>query len=181
MIRKVLVSITACVFVTVVACSKSPTNPASPTSAGVTDGNAAPDGSTLKASTPSVVSPTGGFQVTDPLVLTASKAVGKCADISPSYQFQVRSGSTVVYDSGVTGGGGAGNNVTHTVPATANLNPDTDYTWRLRAVYQGQNSAWSATARSERGRRVPSQRHAARSAHDRPHGGPARWQRHLLG
>jgi hypothetical protein len=144
MIRKVLVSIAACVFATVVACSKSPTTPASPTSTAATDDNAGPDGSTLKASTPGTVSPTGGFQVTDPLVLTASKAVGKFGDISPSYQFQVRSGSTVVYDSGVTGGGGAGNNVTHTVPATANLNPDTDYTWRVRAVFQGQNGAWSS-------------------------------------
>jgi hypothetical protein len=144
MIRKVLISTVACVLATVVACSKSPTTPASPSATAPSDGGAAPDGSTLKASTPAIVSPSGGTQVTDPLVLTGTKAVGKFGDISPSYQFQIRSGSTVVYDSGVTGGGGAGSNVTHTVPAGANLNPDTDFTWRMRAIYQGQNGSWSA-------------------------------------
>jgi hypothetical protein len=144
MIRKVLISTAACVFATVVACSKSPTTPASPTSTAAADAGAASDGSTLKASTPSIVSPNGGTQVTDSLVLTATKSTGKYGDISPSYQFQVRSGSTVVYDSGVTGGGGSGNNVTHTVPASANLQPDTNYTWRTRAIFQGQNGSWSA-------------------------------------
>jgi hypothetical protein len=81
--------------------------------------------------------------VTDPIVLTATKSTGKFGDISPSYQFQVRSGSTVIYDSGVTGGGGAGNNVTHTVPSSA-LAADTDYSWRVRSQFQNQNSSWSS-------------------------------------
>jgi len=144
MIRKVLISTAACVLAVVVACSKSPTTPASPMAAPPSENGAAADGSTLKASTPSIVSPSGGTQVTDPLVLTASKVNGKFGDISPSYQFQIRSGSTVVYDSGVTGGGGSGNNVAHTVPASAALNSDTDYTWRVRGIFQGQNGSWSA-------------------------------------
>src|SRR5204862_6540948 len=57
--------------------------------------------------------------------------------------FQVRSGSTVVYDSGVVGGVASGNNVTHTVPSTA-LNSDTDYTWRVRTSYQGAMGSWSS-------------------------------------
>ena len=85
--------------------------------------DAAADGSTLKAATPATVSPTGGMQVTDPLVLTASKATGKYADVAMSYQFQVRSGTTVVYDSGVVGGVGSGSNVTHT--PTAQLDSET--------------------------------------------------------
>jgi hypothetical protein len=97
----------------------------------------------LKATTPAIVSPSGGAQAIDPLVLTASKSTGKYTDISPSYQFQVRSGSTVVYDSGTVGGVGAGNNVTFTVPATA-LNPDTDYTWRVRAMSGAAFGSWSA-------------------------------------
>jgi hypothetical protein len=143
MIRKVLTCTAAAVLATAVACSKSSNNPASPSPATPSDSSAAPDGATLKATTPAIVSPSGGGQVTDPLVLTGTKSTGKFADISPSYQFQVRSGSTVVYDSGVTGGGGSGNNVVHTVPSSA-LSTDTDYTWRLRAVFQGQNSSWSA-------------------------------------
>jgi hypothetical protein len=48
-----------------------------------------------------------------------------------------------VYDSGVVGGVGAGSNVTHGVPSSA-LTSDTDYTWRVRAIFQGQNTSWSA-------------------------------------
>ena len=142
MMRKVLMCTAAAVLATAVACSKSSNNPTSPSTATPSDSGAAADGSTLKASTPSIVSPSGGSQVTDPVVLTASKSTGKFGDISPSYQFQVRQGTTVVYDSGVIGGVGAGNNVTHTVPSSA-MNSDTDYSWRIRSVLQGQNGSWS--------------------------------------
>ena len=90
------------------------------------------------------MSPTGGAQVTDPLVLTASKASGKYADVAMSYQFQIRSGTTVVYDSGVVGGVGSGSNVTHT--PTAQLDPETNFTWRVRAAYQGAVGSWSSDA-----------------------------------
>lgn len=143
MIRKVLICSAAGVLGIAVACSKSTTNPASPSTTAQSDAGAAADGSTLKATTPTIVSPSGGGQVTDPIVLTASKSTGKFADIGPSYQFQVRIGSTVVYDSGVIGGVGSGNNVTLTVPSSA-LTSDTDYTWRVRASYQGALGSWSS-------------------------------------
>jgi hypothetical protein len=126
-----------------IACGQKPDTPIAPSSAVGGDSNAAADGSTLKATPSTIVSPSGGGQVTDPIVLTASKSTGKYGDIAPSYQFQVRSGSTVVYDSGVIGGVGSGNNVTHTVPSSA-LSPDTDYTWRVRPSYQGATGSWSA-------------------------------------
>ena len=126
------------------ACGQRSDTPISPSTGTAVDSAAAADGSTLKASTPAVVAPNGGSQVADPIELTATKAVGKFADFNPSYQFQVRSGGTVVYDSGVIGGNGAGaGNVSHTVPSSA-LNPDTDYTWRVRATYAGAVTAWSA-------------------------------------
>jgi hypothetical protein len=130
---------------TLVACGQRSNTPVSPSTTDPAGADAAADGSTLKASIPSTVSPSGGTQVTDPILLTAAKSAGKFADLSPSYQFQVRSGSAVVYDSGVVGGVGAGGNVTHTVPS-AGLSPDTDYTWRVRAVLQGQNGSWSSDA-----------------------------------
>jgi hypothetical protein len=130
---------------TTVACNRHAETPVSPTPEASIGTSAAADGSTLKASTPVAVSPTGGTQIADPVVLTASGSTGKFGDITPSYQFQVRSGSTVVYDSGVTPGVASGNNVTHTAPSSA-LNPDTDYTWRVRAVHQGQNGSWSSDA-----------------------------------
>jgi hypothetical protein len=144
MIRKVLYCGAAGVLAVAVACSKTTTNPASPSSATQPDAGAAADGSTLKSTTPTTVSPTGGAQVIDPVLLTASKATGKYQDIAMSYRFQVRSGSTVVYDSGVTGGVGSGNNVTHT--PTAQLEPDTNFTWRVRTEYQGAFGSWSPDA-----------------------------------
>jgi hypothetical protein len=127
-----------------VACSKSSTNPASPSSTQEGSSEAGTDGSTLKATIPSPVSPANGAQP-DTLVLVGTKSAGKFTDIPLSYQFQVRSGSTVVYDSGVVGGVASGsNNVQHT-PTTL-LTPDTDYTWRLRAIYQGAFTSWSPDA-----------------------------------
>src|SRR5262245_16129024 len=125
--RKVLLCTAAGLLALAVACGKSSQAPTSPSSATPPDSSANADGSTLKVSAPAPVSPTGGVQATDPLTFTATKATGKFKDISPSYQFQVRSGSTVVYDSGTVGGSGSGNNVSFTA-ANANLNPDTDYT-----------------------------------------------------
>jgi len=131
------------VGLTTVACNRTSNSPVSPTSDGSLGGDAAADGSTLKATTPSLVSPNGGTQVDDPVVLTAARSTGKFGSLAPSYQFQVRSGSTVVYDSGAIAGTASGGNVAHTVPSSA-LNPDTSYTWRVRAVQQGQNGSWSA-------------------------------------
>jgi hypothetical protein len=143
MTRKVFLCCAAGVLAVALACSKTNNNPTSPSAATQPDAGAAADGSTLKSTTPSTVSPTGGAQVNDTVVLTASKATGKYQDVPLSYRFQVRSGTTTVYDSGVTGGVGSGNNVTHTVPAAA-LNPDTNYTWRVRTEYQGAFGSWSA-------------------------------------
>ena len=143
MTRKVVLCAAAGLLAVALACNKSSPTPASPSPATPSGNEANADGSTLKATTPAIVSPTGGGQVTDPLTLTASKSTGKYQDIAPSYQFQVRSGSTVVYDSGTIGGVGAGNNVTHGVPGNA-LNSDTDYTWRVRASFQGAVGSWSA-------------------------------------
>src|SRR5437868_12172020 len=134
----------AIVLALALACGQRSPSPASPSSANQPDAGAAADGSTLKAATPNTISPTGGGQVTDPVTLTASKATGKYQDVPLSYQFQVRSGTTVVYDSGVVGGVGSGNNVTHT--PTAQLDPDTNFTWRVRAAYLGAVGSWSADA-----------------------------------
>jgi hypothetical protein len=146
MIRKVLLCTAAGVLALAIACGKSTPAPTSPSSSAAqpeTGANA--DGSTLKATIQSAVSPTGGVQADDPLVLTATKSSGKFADVALSYQFQIRSGSNVVYDSGVTGGGGSGDNVTHQ-PNSSSLNPDADYTWRVRPVYQSAVGSWSADA-----------------------------------
>src|SRR4051794_39290926 len=144
MTRTVLSCTAVAAFACALACGKSSQAPTSPSPASTADSGAAADGSTLKVSAPSPVSPANGAQP-DTLVLIATKSQGKYADVALSYQFQIRSGSDVTYDSGVTPGVGSGpSNVLHT-PSIA-LTPDTAFTWRARAAYQGAFGPWSADA-----------------------------------
>jgi len=144
MSRQLSLCAATALFALAIACGKSNQAPTSPSSAVQGDSAAAPDGSTLKATAPVPVSPVNGAQP-DAVVLVAQKSQMKFADVPLSYQFQIRSGSTVVYDSQVVGGGGSGpNNVQHT-PSIA-LTPDATYTWRARAAYQGALGPWSSDA-----------------------------------
>src|SRR3954470_17060720 len=86
-----------------VACTQPSASPVSPTAEGSNVPDAAADGSTLKAAPPSPVRPAGAPQAPDALLLVAAKASGKFAEVGLSYRFQVRNGSSVVYDSGVVG------------------------------------------------------------------------------
>jgi len=144
MYRKVLFCSAAGLLALALACGKSSQAPTSPSGATQPDAAANADGSTLKATAPSIVSPSGGTQATDPLTFVAAKATGKFKDITPSYQFQVRSGSTVVYDSGTVGGVGAGSNNVQFSPGASAMQPDTDYTWRVRAMLGNAAGPWSA-------------------------------------
>jgi hypothetical protein len=140
--KRVLLCACAAVLAVALACSKG-SAPVSPAAATPTVPDAAADGSTLKVGQPTLVAPINGAQP-DTVVLTASKVQGKYADITPSYEFEIfNAANTRVYTSGVIGGVGSGNNVTHQ-PDTA-LDFDTPYTWRVRAVYQGANGPWSAS------------------------------------
>jgi len=145
MARRVLLCTVAAAFATAMACGKSsaPTSP-STSSALPSDTGAAPDGSTLKVTAPAPVSPVNGEQPST-LVLVATKATGKFTAIPLSYQFQIRSGSNVVFDSGVVGGGGSGPDQVQYSPVVA-LTPDGTYTWRARAVFQDAAGPWSADA-----------------------------------
>src|SRR5262245_57653557 len=116
MIRKVLVCAAALSVATAVACSKSSPAPASPSVTPSGDAGAAADGSTLKASAPTAVSPINGAQP-DTVVLIATRATGTFSTVSPSYEFEVFSGSTRVYTSGVITGDANGNNVSVTPAA----------------------------------------------------------------
>jgi hypothetical protein len=142
--KRVLLCTCATVLAVAMACSKNSQAPVSPTSAPDGGAAAAPDGSTLKSGVPTPVSPINGAQP-DTVVLTATKATGKFADITPQYEFEIKNAAgAVTHSSGVIGGVDSGNNVTYTPPATA-FDFDTPYTWRVRAVYQGANGTWSST------------------------------------
>ena len=66
----------AAVLAVAIACSKSSETPTSPSVSESGTSNAGADGSTLKVTAPTIVSPTNGAQP-DSLVLTAGKAEGK--------------------------------------------------------------------------------------------------------
>ena len=138
--RKVLLYTVAGVLGLTLACSKSTPNPTSPSSATLPETTAAPDGSTLKAPAPTATSPTGGVQAQDPLTLTATTVTPKFTSAVLSYRFEVRSGSTVVASGTVVGSGSS----VSFVPGA--IEPDTNFTWRVRAEAQGGFGPWSSDA-----------------------------------
>ena len=84
--------------VTMTACSGTPESPTSPTAAGGGTTNAAADGSTLKASAPSLVDPIGGARVGSLRpTLTWTASTGLYASVAPTYDVEVYNGATLVY------------------------------------------------------------------------------------
>lgn len=139
----------ACASATVlafaVACSKNSPSPVSPSAAQPGATEALADGSTLKVTAPTPVSPVNNAQPDGSLVLIATKSQGKFTAVTPAYEFEIYRGTTRVYTSGVTGGAGSGpDNVLHAVSAA--LEFDQQHTWRVRAVMAGAFGPWSSSA-----------------------------------
>jgi hypothetical protein len=138
--RKVLLYTAVGVLGLSIACSKSSPNPSSPSPVAQPEADAAPDGSTLKVPAPAAQAPTGGAQAQGENTLVAGTVTGKYASVSVIYRFEVRSGSTVVA-SGTSSGSGS------TVSFTATtIEPDTNFTWRVRAESGTAFGPWSADA-----------------------------------
>lgn len=126
------------------ACSKSPATPVAPAAATDPSTGAAADGTTLKVTAPTAVSPVGGAQP-ETLVLTANKATGKYdTSVNPSHEFQIRTtgGATVA---GCTATMPPGGNTVSWTP-TCTLEFDTNYTWRVRGVMGTAVGPWSSDA-----------------------------------
>jgi hypothetical protein len=124
-----------------VACSRQSSSPTSPSAQAPGSGGApaAADGSTLKVTAPTPISPVNNQQVTDTPTLTAGVSTLKFAVGSLQYRFQLFSDTgALAQDSGVVAG-----------PAfrpTVTLDLKKRYTWRARAEYQGAFGPWSAAA-----------------------------------
>jgi len=73
--RKFTMCTAAGLLALAIACGKSTQAPTSPSGATQPDASAAADGSTLKATAPTIVSPSGGAQASDPLTFVAGKVV----------------------------------------------------------------------------------------------------------
>ena len=124
------------------ACSKSTPNPTSPSSAAQPETEAAPDGSTLKAPAPTTMSPTGGGA--GPGSDDADRLDGEPEvwfGRRSSYRFEVRSGSTVVAERHRRRLG-----IEREFRAGRTSQPDTNFTWRVRAEAQGAFGPWSTDA-----------------------------------
>jgi hypothetical protein len=147
--RTVLCS-AAAVLAVAIACSNSSQNPVSPSGSENGSGNAGPDGATLKATAPTVVSPVNGAQP-DGLLLVARTSEGKFDKSMPlTYQFQISTGSgAVVSDCTRTVAADAGG-TTVSYNAACVLEFDQPYTWKVRArsTIGGQDfvGPWSANA-----------------------------------
>lgn len=128
-----------------VACSKSSPTPVSPSASQEVSGDAAADGSTLKATAPGPISPVNNAQQ-DSLVLTANKATGKFDPSVPlAHEFQIKtSGGTVVAACTSTIAAGSGSTVSYT--PVCPLEFDQPHTWRVRAVFAGAFGPWSSEA-----------------------------------
>jgi hypothetical protein len=136
----------AAVLALAIACSKASETPTSPSGNGGGATEALPDGVTLKATAPTVISPMNGAQP-DSLTLVASKAEGKFnKELKLSYQFQIATDSGQVVSA-----------CTQTVdpdPGAANVtyNPscaiefDAPHKWKVRARNGDYVGPWSAEA-----------------------------------
>jgi hypothetical protein len=122
------------------ACAQNPESPLSPSAAAGTSA-ANPDGSTLKVSAPTPVSPDDGAVIASLRPAVAfGNSVGRFTSVALSYRVQLLStAGAVLGDLVVPQGGGAQT----TVDSETDLEHDVEYRWRVRAEYQGQVGPWS--------------------------------------
>lgn len=126
------------------ACSNQSPNPTSPSSTAPAGAPAAgPGGSTLKATAPTVVSPSGNEEIdTQTPTLWADNASGRYGTGSFVYRFELSDASGTVIREGtvVAGTDRTGFPITDPLPAPAS------FTWRVRAEQDGFVGPWSDTA-----------------------------------
>lgn len=125
-----------------VGCSNPP-SPLAPNAAVPGSGAAGPDGSTLKIAAPTTVSPTGGAEAPIGFALVVGNVSGTYASFPVRYRWQIRdaAGQTTAEDTRAASAG-----ATTSIPVTAALDYDAQYSWRVRAEYDGLHGPWSAYA-----------------------------------
>lgn len=122
------------------ACAQNPATPVSPSAAdGATAAN--PDGSTLKVTAPTLVSPADGERVESvrPAVVFTN-STGRFGAATFSYRLQVFDAAGVPIAEFVVPQDASGQT---TFTATADQPYDTEFRWRVRAELDGQTGPWS--------------------------------------
>jgi len=122
-------------------CSRGSESPTSPTAATAPEGAALPDGSTLKATAPSLQSPTGGGRIdTTRPNLVVGRSQGRHVPATFQYVFEISTpGGTIVHTSPKVLSNA--DQITYRAP---DLELDTAYRWRARAELGSYFGPWSA-------------------------------------
>jgi hypothetical protein len=127
-----------------VACSKHPPSPSAPSAAERVRAEANSDGSTLKASAPTLQSPINGARLEQgtPVVLVVSNSTATFTPaVELSYRFELTSAAGAVIDNTLVAGGAG--STSRLIDASL-LEGEQTYSWRARAEYQGAAGPWSA-------------------------------------
>jgi hypothetical protein len=124
-----------------VACAGNPEGPLSPSAADSASA-ANPDGSLLKASAPTLISPADGERIDTirPSVVFGNSQ-GRFGNADFSYRLQVLNSAGDVTDEFVVAQGANGQT---TFAAAADQPWDTEFRWRVRAELDGLGGPWSA-------------------------------------
>jgi len=142
-----LAAVVASLFVAVSCSSRQSASLTSPSTAGTIGVGLNADGSSLKVSAPTTLSPANGVRLPNqsPVVLVLTNSTGVYSTtIGVSYQFEVlTAGGQVAYTSPLVAQG-SGSTTSHTV--SIQLDGEAPYTWQARAVYQGISGPVSARA-----------------------------------
>lgn len=132
----------AALFAVATACSNGSTAPMSPSAALGGNGDAAADGSTLKATAPALQSPLGGGRIdtTEP-TFVLRKSDGRFISSAFRYRIEVSTpGGSVVYTSSLLDA--SGDQLSHEIPFDLAL--DSPYRWRARAESGPNVGPWSS-------------------------------------
>lgn len=123
------------------ACSAMPQAPTAPSATTGGSTAAAPDGSTLKVTSPAIVSPIDGVTVDSRTpTLVWGNADGHYAAVGLAYEIEVSTPAAVVYTQVV---GETPNTGAHKV---AELAPNVVHSWRIRAALAEMRGPWSIWA-----------------------------------
>jgi hypothetical protein len=149
MVNKLLVCSVFAGIAVAIACAGNPGNPVSPSAVGAFTTSAAADGSTLKATEPTPISPINNVKVetveTREVTLTIGNSTTPDATGVPlAYRFEIQNAAgALIEDSGLVIGGSSG---TTPYVIKTELEGDQTYRWRARAEYQGALGPWSSLA-----------------------------------
>lgn len=134
----------SCALALTIACSNSPDSPSAPGAVNSPESGAAADGSTLKATAPTPVSPINDFRTdTRKPTMTVNNATGKYVGGTYTYEFQLMNNAGAVVSTATMNSGAT----TTSWAYPTDLDRDTPYQWRARARSGSNVGPWSSTVR----------------------------------